>query len=111
MPLQVLHVAGQVGEQHLHLPAREFAAILRNSGLNAVIDLDIEGIPGGPVHAVFIRAPWVEEWETDVDVLASVEVAGTTRAVAVQQGRVLATSFHPEVTGDHSFHREFLRGL
>lgn len=72
------------------------------------IDLDIEGIPGGPVHAVFIRAPWVEEWETDVDVLASVEVAGTTRAVAVQQGRVLATSFHPEVTGDHRIHRHFV---
>lgn len=72
------------------------------------IDLDIEGIPGGAVHAVFIRAPWVEEWETDVDVLASVEVAGTTRAVAVQQGRVLATSFHPEVTGDHRIHRHFV---
>ena len=72
------------------------------------IDLDIEGIPGGPVHAVFIRAPWVEEWETDVDVLASVEVAGTTRAVAVQQGRVLATSFHPEVTGDRRIHRHFV---
>ena len=36
------------------------------------------------------------------------EVAGTTRAVAVQQGRVLATSFHPEVTGDHRIHRHFV---
>ncbi|MGA9102334.1 pyridoxal 5'-phosphate synthase glutaminase subunit PdxT, partial [Aeromicrobium sp.] len=54
-----------------------------------------------PVHAVFIRAPWVEDVGPDVEVLASVELPGVgDRIVAVQQGPVLATSFHPEVGDD-----------
>jgi 5'-phosphate synthase pdxT subunit len=57
-----------------------------------------------PVHAVFIRAPWVERVGTGVQVLA--HAAG--HVVAVRQGRVLATSFHPEVTGDRRIHRLFL---
>ena len=62
-----------------------------------------------PVHAVFIRAPWVEEAGPDVDVLASVAVPGVgDRIVAVQQGPVLATSFHPEVGDDLRIHRYFL---
>jgi pyridoxal 5'-phosphate synthase pdxT subunit len=57
-----------------------------------------------PVHAVFIRAPWVERIGEGVEVLAS--AAG--HAVAVRQGRVLATAFHPEMTGDRRIHRLFV---
>jgi 5'-phosphate synthase pdxT subunit len=58
---------------------------------------------GALVNAVFIRAPWVEEVGPEVEVLAR---AGE-HAVAVRQGRLLATSFHPELTGDHSVHQYF----
>jgi pyridoxal 5'-phosphate synthase pdxT subunit len=71
-------------------------------------DLTIEGLTD-PVHAVFIRAPWVEEAGPDVDVLGRVEggpAAG--RIVAVRQGSLMATSFHPEVSGDDRVHRLFL---
>jgi len=62
-----------------------------------------------PVHAVFIRAPWVEDVGPDVDVLATVAVPGVgDRIVAVQHGPVLATSFHPEVGGDLRIHRYFV---
>jgi len=57
-----------------------------------------------PVHGVFIRAPWVERVGDGVQVLAS--AAG--HPVAVRQGRVLATAFHPEVTGDRRIHRLFV---
>jgi 5'-phosphate synthase pdxT subunit len=61
------------------------------------------------VHAVFIRAPWVEDVGPDVEVLATVGVAGAgDRIVAVQQGSVMATSFHPEVSDDLRLHRYFL---
>ncbi|WP_037308278.1 pyridoxal 5'-phosphate synthase glutaminase subunit PdxT [Amycolatopsis orientalis] len=76
-------------------------------------DLDFTGIEGGPVHAVFIRAPWVEKAGDGVEVLASVpEIPGPdgadARIVAVRQGAVLATSFHPELTGDERVHRLFV---
>ncbi len=62
-----------------------------------------------PVHAAFIRAPWVEEAGPEVEVLARVEQGpATDRIVAVRQGRVLATSFHPEVGGDSRIHSLFL---
>ena len=63
-----------------------------------------------PVHAVFIRAPWIEEVGPDVEVLASVrpEEGAPDRIVAVRQGRLLATSFHPEVADDLRLHRLFL---
>jgi pyridoxal 5'-phosphate synthase pdxT subunit len=69
-------------------------------------DLDLVGIDQ-PVHAVFIRAPWVERVGPDVEVLAS--AAG--HAVAVRQGPLLATSFHPEATGDTRVHGLFVAGL
>jgi pyridoxal 5'-phosphate synthase pdxT subunit len=71
-------------------------------------DIAFEGLPGGPVHAVFIRAPWVEEAGPGVDVLARV-VGGTAdgRIVAVRQGNLVATSFHPELTGDRRVHALF----
>jgi 5'-phosphate synthase pdxT subunit len=58
--------------------------------------------------AVFIRAPWVEEMGEGVEVLARVEAGRATgRVVAIRQGNLLATSFHPEVTGDHRIHEYF----
>jgi len=76
-------------------------------------DLDVDGVDGGPIHAVFIRAPWVESASPAVQVLARVPetpVAGPAagRIVAVRQGNVLATAFHPELTGDHRVHRLFV---
>jgi len=56
------------------------------------------------IHAVFIRAPWVEKVGQGVRVLASVG----TRPVAVRSETLLATSFHPEITGDHRIHRYFI---
>ena len=71
-------------------------------------DLDFAGLDE-PVHAVFIRAPWVEAVGPDVEVLARVgggEAVG--RIVAVRQGPLMATSFHPEVGQDVRIHRLFL---
>jgi len=67
-------------------------------------DLDVVGVPGPPVHAVFIRAPWVEKAGGTVEVLARVAEA----PVAVRQGPLLATAFHPELTGDSRVHRLFV---
>ncbi|GAA1644687.1 pyridoxal 5'-phosphate synthase glutaminase subunit PdxT [Nonomuraea sp. NPDC048882] len=61
---------------------------------------------GQRVHAVFIRAPWVESVGADVDVLGRAEPGD--RIVAVRQGPLLATSFHPELTGDVRVHRYFV---
>ena len=69
-------------------------------------DLDIAGLAGGPYHAVFIRAPWVEDVGPDVEILAT--EPGTSRIVAVRQGRALATSFHPELTADGRIHELFV---
>jgi 5'-phosphate synthase pdxT subunit len=71
-------------------------------------DVDLVGVPG-QVHAVFIRAPWVERVGDDVEVVGRVPVPGAgSKIIAVRQGPVLATSFHPEVTGDLRVHRYFL---
>jgi 5'-phosphate synthase pdxT subunit len=77
-------------------------------------DLDFTDVAGGRVHAVFIRAPWVESAADHVEVLASVPdsaAAGIAagRIVAVRQGTVLATAFHPELTGDGRVHELFVR--
>ncbi|GHH48513.1 pyridoxal 5'-phosphate synthase glutaminase subunit PdxT [Streptomyces candidus] len=66
--------------------------------------VDIEGVEGGPVEGVFIRAPWVESVGAQVEVLA--EHGG--HIVAVRQDNALATSFHPELTGDHRVHAMFV---
>jgi 5'-phosphate synthase pdxT subunit len=72
-------------------------------------DLQFAGIDGPPVRAVFIRAPWVEQVGEQVEVLAQVEVGPAAgRIVAVRQGNLLATSFHPEITGDTRVHRYFV---
>lgn len=66
-------------------------------------DLQI-GELDGPFHAVFIRAPWIEKVGSDVDVLAEID----DHPVMVRQDRILATSFHPELTGDGRIHQLFL---
>ncbi|WP_072801943.1 pyridoxal 5'-phosphate synthase glutaminase subunit PdxT [Rhodococcoides yunnanense] len=72
-------------------------------------DLDFAGIAGDPVRAVFIRAPWVERVGPAVEVLATVpQGPAEGRVVAVRQANVMATSFHPEVTGDRRVHRLFV---
>jgi 5'-phosphate synthase pdxT subunit len=69
-------------------------------------DLDVDGVSGGPVHAVFIRAPYVERAGDGVDVLASVD----GHPVVCRQGPVLVSAFHPELSGDARLHDLFLGG-
>jgi 5'-phosphate synthase pdxT subunit len=86
-------------------------------------ELQVQGMAGPPLPAVFIRAPWVERVGDDVQVLAAVPAALTRgeppggddghlppefRPVAVRQHNAMATSFHPEVTADHRMHELFL---
>ena len=72
--------------------------------------IPIDGVPGGPFHAVFIRAPWVESVGSDVEVLGVVEGGESAgRIVAVRQGALLATSFHPELAGDARLHALFVK--
>ncbi len=72
-------------------------------------DLDIAVLGPPPMRAVFIRAPWVEQADDDVAVLARVDGgAADATIVAVEQGALLATSFHPELTGDVRMHQHFL---
>ncbi|MFE4670161.1 pyridoxal 5'-phosphate synthase glutaminase subunit PdxT [Streptomyces sp. NPDC056716] len=74
----------------------------QNESFEAAVEVD--GVAGGPVEGVFIRAPWVESVGAAVEVLA--EYGG--HIVAVRQGDTLATSFHPELTGDHRMHALFV---
>ena len=69
-------------------------------------DLGIAGVEGGPVRAVFIRAPVIREPGPAVEVLATLPDG---RIVACREGRLLATSFHPELTGDSRMHDWFVR--
>ena len=87
--------------------------VVRRNGFGRQVDsfeteLDISGVQGGPVHAVFIRAPLILETGPEVQTLASLE-DGT--AVVVRQGHLLASAFHPELTGDARMHRYFLNML
>jgi pyridoxal 5'-phosphate synthase pdxT subunit len=70
-------------------------------------DLDVTGVSGGPVHAVFIRAPWAAETGAEVEILAEVE----GHPVAVRQGNVIAVSFHPELTGETRRHELLLSSI
>jgi 5'-phosphate synthase pdxT subunit len=71
-------------------------------------DIAFAGLGEKPLHGVFIRAPWVEDCGDGVDVLATVDPGdGAPRIVAVRQGALLATSFHPELIGDTRVHALF----
>jgi pyridoxal 5'-phosphate synthase pdxT subunit len=67
-------------------------------------DVDVQGIPGGPIRGVFIRAPWIAAHGSEVAILGRVD----GHAVAAREGRVLAVSFHAELSGDDRLHRLFL---
>lgn len=67
-------------------------------------DVDVSGVEGGPVHAVFIRAPWVSEHGPEVEVLGTVD----DRPVAIRQGNVIAVAFHPELAGETRLHELLL---
>jgi 5'-phosphate synthase pdxT subunit len=69
--------------------------------------VEVADVEGGPVEGVFIRAPWVESVGARTRVLA--EYGG--HIVAVRQGNVMATSFHPELTGDHRVHELFVAAV
>ncbi|HEV3092078.1 MAG TPA: pyridoxal 5'-phosphate synthase glutaminase subunit PdxT [Candidatus Cybelea sp.] len=71
---------------------------------SAEFDLAIPALGASPFPAVFIRAPWIERMGPEVELLAERE----GRGVMVRQGNVLATAFHPELTGDPRVHRYFL---
>jgi pyridoxal 5'-phosphate synthase pdxT subunit len=68
------------------------------------VDLEVVGVGDEPLRAVFIRAPWVDRYGPDVEVLAS--YGG--RPVAIREGSVLASAFHPELTDDPRFHAIFM---
>lgn len=67
-------------------------------------DLEIAGIDGPPLRAVFIRAPWISEHGPGVEILASVD----GHAIAAREGRRLAVAFHPELSADSRLHARFL---
>ncbi|BBY16411.1 pyridoxal 5'-phosphate synthase glutaminase subunit PdxT [Mycolicibacterium litorale] len=98
--------AGAAGRQATPLKGIDMA--VRRNAFGRQVDSFEGDIPftglDSPVHAVFIRAPWVERVGPDVEVLGR---AGE-HIVAVRQGRTLATSFHPEVTGDRRVHKLFV---
>jgi pyridoxal 5'-phosphate synthase pdxT subunit len=67
-------------------------------------DLDIAGLAGGPLHGLFIRAPWISEHGPGVEILADVD----GHAIAAREGRVLAIAFHSELGKDDRIHELFL---
>jgi len=75
---------------------------------SAEADVSVEGLEGGPVRVAFIRAPWIEEVGPGVEVLARVPTAVGDRIVVARQGRLLASAFHPELTGDARLHHLFV---
>jgi pyridoxal 5'-phosphate synthase pdxT subunit len=101
--------AGVAGREAL--PLHGIDMTVRRNAFGRQVDSFEEDIPfeglDGTVHAVFIRAPWVERVGDDVEVLA--RAAG--HPVAVRQGTRMATAFHPEVTGDRRVHRLFVESL
>jgi len=75
---------------------------------SAELDVGVEGLEGGPVRVAFIRAPWIETAGPGVEVLATVATPAGDKIVVARQGRLLASAFHPELTGDARLHRLFV---
>jgi 5'-phosphate synthase pdxT subunit len=71
------------------------------------VDLAITGLPGGPVHGLFIRAPWIAEHGPGVEILAEVD----GHAIAAREGRILAIAFHSELGLDDRLHEMFLASV
>jgi 5'-phosphate synthase pdxT subunit len=70
-------------------------------------DIEVRGIAGGPVRGIFIRAPWIAEHGADVEMLGEID----GHPVAARQGKLLAVSFHTELSDDDRLHRLFLRSV
>ena len=99
---------GQATIGGLHVTVRRNAFGRQVDSFEADLDVQVFGPP--PMRAVFIRAPWVEHADDGVTVLATIDADGSAGTiVAVEQGPLLATSFHPELTGDVRMHQHFLR--
>ncbi|MFD4018231.1 pyridoxal 5'-phosphate synthase glutaminase subunit PdxT [Streptomyces sindenensis] len=94
--------SGQETAGGIDMIVRRNAFGRQNESFEAAVE--VAGIDGGPVEGVFIRAPWVESVGAGAEVIA--EHGG--HIVAVRQRNVLATSFHPELTGDHRVHALFV---
>ncbi|MFB6817097.1 pyridoxal 5'-phosphate synthase glutaminase subunit PdxT [Streptomyces sp. NPDC056347] len=94
--------AGQETVGGIDMIVRRNAFGRQNESFEAAVE--VAGIEGGPVEGVFIRAPWVES----VGARAKVVAEHNGHIVAVRQGNALATSFHPELTGDHRVHGLFV---
>jgi 5'-phosphate synthase pdxT subunit len=92
-----------LGALDIHAQRNAFGRQLRS--FEAQIELD--GVAGGPLHAVFIRAPWVDDHGAAVEVLGHVD----GHPVAVRQGNVLAVAFHPELAGEGRLHELLLAGV
>jgi 5'-phosphate synthase pdxT subunit len=99
-------ITGQQSLGGLHISVRRNAFGSQLDSFETDIDVPVLGEP--PVHAVFIRAPVVEEVGEGVTVLATIDDG---RVVAVEQGNLLGTSFHPEMNGETRFHEYFLNKL
>ncbi|TFB55621.1 pyridoxal 5'-phosphate synthase glutaminase subunit PdxT [Cryobacterium tagatosivorans] len=97
-------IAGQQSIGGLDISVRRNAFGSQAESFETELDVPVLGAP--PVHALFIRAPVVEVVGPRVRALARL---ADGRCVAVQQGNLLGTSFHPEITGEHRFHEHFLR--
>jgi 5'-phosphate synthase pdxT subunit len=105
-------VAGQETFGGLDVVVRRNAFGRQVDSFEADLAVELHDAPGDqrrPFHAMFIRAPWVEKVGAEVSVVATVATGSAMgRIVAVRQGTLLATSFHPEITGDHRFHSLFV---
>jgi 5'-phosphate synthase pdxT subunit len=104
-------IDGQLTLGGLDITVRRNAFGRQVDSFEASVPLD--GVEGAPFHAVFIRAPWVDNIGPSVEVLGRVADGSDTdggagRIVAVRQGVLLATAFHPELTGDHRVHALFV---
>ena len=112
---EALLADGRVAEQHLlgvlDTTARRNAFGRQVASFEGPVHVaGVQAVEGAPMHGVFIRAPWFERVGTDVRVLASVDTPLGAKVVMVQQGNVLASAFHPELSGDDRLHR-WLVGL
>ncbi|MFJ2896854.1 pyridoxal 5'-phosphate synthase glutaminase subunit PdxT [Streptomyces sp. NPDC087218] len=94
--------AGQETIGGIDMIVRRNAFGRQNESFEAAVE--VTGVDGGPVEGVFIRAPWVESVGARAEVVAEHD----GHIVAVRQGNALATSFHPELTGDHRVHALFV---
>jgi pyridoxal 5'-phosphate synthase pdxT subunit len=92
-----------LGALDIHAQRNAFGRQLRS--FEAEIELD--GVAGGPLHAVFIRAPWVDDYGAAVEVLGQLD----GHPIAVRQGNVLAVAFHPELAGEARLHELLLAGV